>query len=100
MPVFFIYLKAHYALKEGDAVWEECTILDVNSKGLGMEFNTPISLDSTIHLEIPLPDTLEPLNVKGTLKWFKQSEHRFIGGIELTEPLDENQIFTILRAGR
>jgi len=97
---FFIQLKAQYSLKEREGLWEECTILDVNPKGMGIEFSKEISLGTTIHLAVYLPEESEPLNVKGVLKWTKQSVNRFIGDIELTEILDENKIFTILRVGR
>jgi len=97
---FLISLKAQYSLKEEDAVWEECTIIDFSSTGIGVEFNKPVSLDSTIHLAIHLPKESEPFSVKGKLKWIKQSKNRFIGGIELTEIFDENKTFAILKAGR
>ncbi len=97
---FRVSLKAQYSLKEGDAIWEECTIIDFSSKGIGMEFNKHVSLDSTIYLAIHLPKESEPFSVKGKLKWIKQSKNRFIGGIELTELLDENKTFALLKAGR
>lgn len=97
---FLISLKSRYSLKEEDAVWEECTIIDFSSKGIGIEFNKHVSLDSTIHLAIHLPKESEPFSVKGKLKWIKQSKNRFIGGIELTEIFDENKTFAILKAGR
>jgi transcriptional regulator with XRE-family HTH domain len=97
---FLIRLKAQYSLKEEDAVWEECTILDFSSNGMGIEFNKQVGLDSTIHLSIHLPKEPEPLSTKGILKWIKQSKNRFIGGIELTEILDGKKIFSILSAGR
>ena len=87
-------------MEEGDSVWEECTIFDISGKGIGIEFNKQVSLDSTIHLAIHLPKESEPFGVKGKLKWITQSKNRFIGGIELTEILDENKTFAILRAGR
>ncbi len=97
---FLIRLKAQYSLEEGNAVWEECTILDVSNKEMGIEFDKQISLDSTIHLAIHLPKEPEPLRTKGILKWIKHSKSRFIGGVEFTEQLDENKIFAILSAGR
>ena len=97
---FLIRLKAQYSLKEEDAVWEECTIIDFSSKGIGIEFNKQVSLDSTIHLAIHLPKEPEPLSTKGILKWIKQSKNHFIGGIEFTEIFDDNKTFAILKAGR
>ena len=97
---FIIQLKAKYSLKEDDSMWEECTIIDFSSKRIGIEFNKQVSLDSTIHLAIHVPKESEPYSVKGKLKWIKQSKNRFIGGIELTELLEENKIFAILSAGR
>lgn len=97
---FFIQLKAHYSLQERDSVWEECTVLDVSRKGIGVEFSSQISLGSTINMTVCFPEELEPLSVKGMLKWIKQSGNRFIGDIELTELLDENTTLIMLRAGR
>ena len=97
---FFIQLKARYFLKEREGLCEECTILDVNPKGMKIEFSKEISLGTTIYLAVYLHEESESLNLKGVLRWTKQSVNRFMGGIELTDILDENKIFTILRAGR
>ena len=96
---FFINLKARYCVKEKDEVWEECTIFDVSRKGMGITFKPQINLGTTIFLAITVPKESEPLTVKGILKWVKQSRNCYMGGIELTELLDENQTLTILRAG-
>ena len=74
---FTIQLKAKYSLKEEGGVWEECTILDFSRKGMAIELNSQISLGSTIHLAIHLPEESEPLSVKGVLKWIKKSENIF-----------------------
>lgn len=67
---------------------------------MGIEFNTQINLGITIHLTITIPEKPKPLCVKGVLKWNKQSGNRFMGGIELTEILNEDKTLTILRIGR
>ena len=97
---FLISLKARYSLEEGDSAWDECTIIDLSNKGIGIEFNRQVSLDSTIMVAIHLPKESEPFSVKGKLKRIKQSKNRFIGGVELTEILDEDKTFAILRASR
>jgi transcriptional regulator with XRE-family HTH domain len=97
---FTVQLKAKYSLKEGGGVWEECTILDFSRKGMAIELNSQISLGSTIHLAIHIPEESELLSVKGVLKWIKKSGNLFMGGIELTEIFDENKTLIILRAGR
>lgn len=81
-------------------MWEECTILDVSRTGIGVEFSSQISLGSNINMTVCFPEELEPFSLKGILKWIKQSGNRFMGGIELTELLDENTTLIMLRAGR
>ena len=97
---FFIQLKAHYSLKEKESEREECTILDISRKGIGVEFSRQISLGSTINMTVCSPEELEPLSVKGIVKWIKQGGNHFRGGIELTEVLDENAILIMLKMGR
>jgi len=97
---FFIQLKAQYSLKERKNVSEECTIFDISRKGIGVEFNNQIKLGSTIYMTLYFPAELDSLQVKGIVKWIKQCGDRFLGGIELTEVLDEKSTLIILKAGR
>ena len=50
-----------------------------------------INVGSIIFLEIPMPHEFAPLNIKGTLRWIKEKENDFIGGVEFTKVLDEVQ---------
>ena len=76
-------------LNEKEGKWNECTIININPKGMGVEFHEDISVGSTIHLVIIIPGELETIVVKGILKWIKQRKNNFIAGIELTEMLDD-----------
>jgi hypothetical protein len=88
---FLTELKGHYFLKDRKRGWNECTIIDVSRKGLGAEFHTQekINVGSTAHLEIMAPGELQPVMLKGILRWIKQRENDFVCGIELTEILDD-----------
>jgi len=83
-------LEARF-LKEGEKEWEEATIINISPKGMGIKFQTSgkISIGSTIHLAIIVSGESDPIMVKGVLGWIKQKENYFIGGIELTEELEE-----------
>jgi len=83
-------LEARF-LKEGEREWEEATIINVSSKGMGIKFRTSVKVNigSTLHLAIIVSGESDPIMVKGVLGWIKQKGNYFIGGIELTEELEE-----------
>jgi len=91
---FFSQLKAQYAIKERMGQLEECTIMNVSRKGMGIKFHTDntISPGSTIHVEIPVPSKSERMKVTGLLKWTGKEGNYIIGGIELTKELDEEML--------
>ena len=88
---FTTQLKGQYFLKERKKGWQECTITVVSRKGLGAEFHTQeiIKPGSTAQFEINVPGELEPITVKGILRWIKKKGNDFIGGIEFAEMLDD-----------
>jgi len=86
---YLTQLKARYFLNEARDNWKECTIINISLKGMGIEFNEAINVESTIHLMIIELRGSEPVTTKGELRWLKQRENDFIGGIELAETLDE-----------
>lgn len=81
---FDTQLKAHYFLNEQKEDGEECTVIDISRKGMGIRFDTAdkINIGSTIHLEISIPPESETISVKGILKRINQKESDLIGGIE------------------
>lgn len=87
--------KALYCLQERYGSWKECTIHTISRKGVGITLKENINMGSIIFLEIPVPYEFAPLSIKGTLRWIKEKENDFIGGIEFTKALDEEQ-FSIL----
>ena len=89
----FTQLDARF-LKEGEREWEEATIINISRKGMGIKFRTSvkINISSTLHLAIIVSGESDPIMVKGVLGWIKQKENYFIGGIELTESLDESNL--------
>jgi hypothetical protein len=50
-----------------------------------------MEVGSTIRLEESLPTELEPINLVGVLKWIKEGMNYFVGGIEYTISLDNDQ---------
>jgi hypothetical protein len=68
---------------------------------MGITFHTTetIQVGSTINLEIRVPSEREPMSVKGTLKWIKQENNEYSGGIELIEVLDEITSLIIMLQG-
>ena len=80
-----------YFLIKGKGKGQECTIIDVSRKGLGMIFhsNEEISVGTNIRLEIPDPITIDTIDVRGELRWSKNIGGEFIGGIELSRVLSD-----------
>lgn len=88
-------LKAKYFLKEKKEGWEECTIIDVSRKGMGIIFITPekINVGSPVLLEVPLMAGLEPIYIVGMLRWIKRRGDSFMGGIESTELIADLRLY-------
>jgi len=91
----FTHPKARFLFKEKE--WQECTIININPKGVGVAFHTreKINAGSIVLVEIFVPDELEPIKVKGTIQWIKQEKSGTTGGIKLTEELDEVKLAKI-----
>ena len=89
---FFSQLKARYITEDIEKDWKECTIINVNRKGMGVKFNTRerINEGSTILFEISVPSELEPVQASGILKWINEGANYFVGGIEFPELLNED----------
>ena len=84
---FYTQMKAQYVLKGEKGDGGECTVVDISRKGMGIKFRTSekIKAGTTIIFEIFISGELEPISVKGTVKWSKQGGEYFVGGIRLTE---------------
>ena len=92
---FFSQLKARYFINDGEKDRKECTIINVSREGMGLTFLTreKIDIGSTIHLETFASTEIEPINIEGVLRWLELlMGNNFIGGIELTESLDESKL--------
>jgi len=85
---FVTQLKAHYFLEENRGSLKECTINDISPIGAGIELHEDINVGSTIHLIVSVPGESTPIMIKGALVWIKHKQPKFVGGIELTEMLD------------
>ena len=88
---YFSQLKAQYFLEREKRNGEECTIINISQKGMGVKFHTPekINIGSIVHLKTFIPTEMEPVNIKGVLIWFEPLiGGKSIGGVELAEELD------------
>jgi hypothetical protein len=88
-PRFASKQKAQYCIQERYGSWKECTIHTISLKGVGITLKEKINIGSLIFLEIPMPLEFAPLSIKGALRWIKEKENDFVGGIEFTKVLDE-----------
>ena len=90
---FDVQMKAQYFFKERKRGWEECTIIKLSRKGMGIRFHTreKISIGSAIHLRVFVSKGSEHFIVKGVLKWIEEKGEYFVGGVKLTEILDEGK---------
>jgi Tfp pilus assembly protein PilZ len=98
---FSTNLNGRYFIEELGENWERCTVFDVSRKGVGIKFHTTetIQVGSTINLEIKVPSEREPMHLRGTLRWIKQEDNEYTGGIELIEVLDEITSLIIMLQG-
>jgi hypothetical protein len=90
-PRFASKQKAQYCLQDRYGSWKECTIHTISRKGVGVTLKGKTNVYSIIFLEIPIPHEFVPLSIKGTLRWIKEKENDFIGGIEFNKAIDEVQ---------
>ncbi len=88
---FSTKLKGQYLLEGKTGDWEKCTIVKISITGMGVEFHSQEKIieGSTVHIAITSSKEPDPIIVKGVLTWIKQRRNDSIGGIELTEMLDE-----------
>ena len=90
-PRFETQLKAQFVSAESQRGGEECTIIDFSRKGMKAKVYTSeeINVGTNVLLEVFIPREVDPIHVKGTIKWVKQTENGFISGIELSKGLEE-----------
>ena len=83
--------KARFFLKDNAGVGQECTIITVSRKGMGILFHTDekIYVGTTIRFDVPVATSFETISVRGMLKWFDKKDVDFIGGVELTQELSD-----------
>ena len=93
-----IELSARY-LKENEKEWKGCTIINISREGMGIEVyvRERIPENSTLQLDIDVPEKDNSIKVKGILRWIKelQEEMDFVGGIEFSE-IDAEDKWTLL----
>ena len=83
--------EARFFLRGDAGKGEECTIINVSRKGMGILFHTDkkINVGTTIRFDVPIATSFEAISVRGMLKWLDKTEADFIGGVELTQELSD-----------
>ena len=83
-------LKALYYLSEEKESVEKCTILNVSSRGFGLQFpaGDKIKTGSHINIGIVVQWQLMPISVRGILKWKSEGADLCAAGAELNQSLD------------
>ena len=94
-PRFPANQKSQFCLQERYGNWKDCIIHTISRGGVGIALKEKINVGSNIFLEIPIPYEFAPLSLQGTLRWIKEKENDFLGGVEFKKVLDEEQ-FSIL----
>ncbi|MCK5186740.1 MAG: PilZ domain-containing protein [Deltaproteobacteria bacterium] len=89
-PRFETQLKAQFVSAESQRGGEDCAIIDFNRKGMRAKVysSEEINVGTNVLLEVFIPRELDPIHVKGAIKWVKQIENGFICGIELSKGLE------------
>ena len=94
-----VYDRLHILIKarfftEKRKEWEECTIFNISTRGIALRFHTDeeIKVGSTIYLEMSRAEQRKLINMKGRVRWIKHMESDFIGGIELSKTLNEDEL--------
>ena len=84
-------LRAQYISQDGERDWEECTVISICRKGIGIRFHSceKINIGTIIRLKIFIPEKVKPTVVEGVLKWKEKRENELFGGVESGEILDE-----------
>ncbi len=95
---FATNLSARYFLKERTGNWRECTVINICRSGTGLEFYTAEKIDkgSVIHLRIFVSETMEPIDIKGIVRWIKQGKKDFIGGTEAISKEDKDKLADLI----
>ncbi|MCK5186944.1 MAG: PilZ domain-containing protein [Deltaproteobacteria bacterium] len=95
---FTTNLKAQYFLGESKGNGKECTVINVSGNGAGLEFYThdKIGISTDLNLKIFAPKATDPINVKGILRWVKQGEKDFVGGVEVVLESDKEKLAVLI----
>jgi len=83
--------EAFYCLYEKMAEKQECTIINISRKGMGVLFSRSDGIHTgvPIRIEIPVATALESISVNGMVKWVDKTESNYVGGIELSKELSD-----------
>ena len=83
-------IKGLYFLEERKEEGKECTIININLNGEGLELYTleSVSVNTKLFLEMFPPSAKEAVTVEGIIRWTKKGRKDCVCGIKLTERLD------------
>jgi hypothetical protein len=86
--------EAHFYLEDISGSRQVCTIVNISRKGMGLIFHTDVDMNigDPIRVEVAVPGSAETMSVSGNLRWFDKMEIDIIGGIELVQELNEEEV--------
>ena len=96
---FATNLKAQYFLEKEKGGWKECTLTTLARGGVGITIPLfeRIGVDSVLLLRIFFREELEPINVKGIVRWIKGQGSYFIIGIEVTSESNQDKLAYLIK---
>ena len=96
---FTTNLNARYFSGESKGNGKKCTVINISRNGTGLKFCTPekFGIGSNLMLEIFVPNATDPINVKGIVRWIREGEKHFIGGVEVTLKSDNEKLADLIK---
>ena len=88
-PRLLTKLKGQYFLEGKSGILNECTVTNICPRGMRIEFYETMNVGSIITIMTTIPSEPRPIRTKGTVKWLRQRENGFVGGVEFKETLDD-----------
>lgn len=85
-------LKAYYIINGDQADKKhDCLVINMSRKGFGLHIKADekINKDSTVCLEIYVPEKKTPALVKGIVRWVEKRGNAWTAGIESQKIIDE-----------
>jgi len=92
-PRFDVRMQAQFSVEGENPGWEECRITKISRKGMGITFKDTAKVreGSLIHVKVFTSERGDFFTLEGELRWLEKKENTLIGGIELTQVVNETK---------